>query len=101
MSAGKALDFSSGILSNIRYNTPQMFQAYLNSQKLYHNLHLDGAQLDILLTNPMFKEYNFRDIIFPQVKYLGIQSSKRLTTLQYFNFPDSLTELVVRFTRIN
>lgn len=139
MSAGKAPDFSSGILSNIkpgtlstavlrtfvgqvpeaaargvsaqqpqqkqfhyvRYNTPQMFQAYLNSQKLDHNLHLDGAQLDILLTNPMFKEYNFRDIIFPQVKYLNIQGSKRLTTLQYFNFPDSLTELVVIFTRIN
>jgi hypothetical protein len=83
-----------------RYNTPQMFQAYLNSQKLDHNLHLDGAQLDILLTNPMFKEYNFRDIIFPQVKYLNIQGSKRLTTLQYFNFPDSLTELVVRSTGI-
>jgi hypothetical protein len=32
---------------------------------------------------------------------LNIQGSKRLTTLQYFNFPDSLTELVVRYTRIN
>ena len=77
-----------------------MLQAYLNSQKLDEPLYLN-FQLDVLFENPRFDGSYFRDIIFPQVKYLGINSSKRLTTLRYFNFPDSLTELVVYYTGIN
>ena len=83
-----------------QYNTPQMLQAYLNSQKLDEPLYLN-FQLDVLFENTRFDGSLFRDIIFPQVKYLGINSSKRLTTLRYFNFPDSLTELVVYYTGIN
>ena len=80
-----------------QYDTPQKLQAYLNSHNPSSNLYLD-AQMDVLLAR--FNDYQvFKDINFPQVKYLNI-NCKRLMSLQYLNFPDSLTELVVRYTGI-
>lgn len=80
------------------YDTPQKLQAYLDSYKpSSSNLYLD-AQMDVLLAK--FDCSLFKDINFPQVKYLGLNGIKNLVSLQYFNFPDSLTELVVRDTGI-
>ena len=81
------------------YDTPQKLQAYLDSHNPSSNLYLD-AQMDVLLANTRFDCSLFKDINFPQVKYLGLNGIKNLVSLQYFNFPDSLTELVVRYTGI-
>lgn len=62
-------------------------------------MYLD-AQMDVLIANTRFDCSLFKDINFPQVKYLGLNGIKNLMSLQYFNFPDSLTELVVRYTGI-
>ena len=54
--------------------------------------------MDILLAR--YDSSLFKDIKFPPVKYLGLNGIKNLVSLKYFNFPDSLTELVVRYTGI-
>jgi hypothetical protein len=94
-----------------KYDTPQMLQAYINAtyeedgprysydtetnSKLYLN-----SQMDVLLTR--FNDYIvFKDIKFPPVKYLNLQGIKKLESLKYFSFPDSLTELVVMYTGVN
>jgi hypothetical protein len=97
-----------------KYDTPQMLQAYINAiyekkgpryghddtETTNSNLYLD-SQLDVLLANPKFHWSLFKDIKFPPVKYLNLQGIKKLESLQYFNFPDSLTELVVFHTGVN
>jgi hypothetical protein len=83
-----------------QYDTPQMLQAFLNSHKPSENVYLN-AQMDVLLANPRLDYSLFKDIKFPPVKYLNLQGIKKLESLKYFNFPDSLTELVVIFTGLN
>jgi hypothetical protein len=91
------------------YDTPQMLQAYINAtyeengphdtETTYSRLYLN-AQMDVLLAK--FNDYIvFKDIKFPPVKYLNLQGIKKLESLKYFNFPDSLTELVVMYTGVN
>jgi len=90
----------SGSSQYFLYDTPQMLQAYLDSHKPSSNLYLD-AQMDVLLAKPRLDYSLFKDIKFPPVKYLSLQGIKKLESLKYFKFPDSLTELVVRYTGIN
>ena len=77
------------------YDTPQKLQEYLNSHDPSRSLHL-SAEIDFILAR--FGHSLFENIDFPQVKYLGLNHIKNLESLQYFKFPDSLTELVVRST---
>lgn len=98
-----------------KYDTPQMLQAYINSsyERKWHSsyerkghestdakLYLD-AQMDVLLANPRFDSSLFKDIKFPPLTYLSVQHVKKLESLKYFNFPDSLTELVVIHNGVN
>ena len=97
-----------------KYDTPQMLQAYINatyerkgprygfeSETTDPKLHLYlDAQMDVLLAR--FNDYQvFKDIIFPPATYLNLQGIKKLESLRYINFPDSLTELVVIYTGVN
>ena len=77
------------------YDTPQKLQEYLNSHDPSSPLYL-SAEIDFILAK--FGHSLFKNIDFPQVKYLGLNYIKNLESLQYFKFPDSLTELVVRAT---
>lgn len=77
------------------YDTPQKLQEYLNSFDPSTPLYL-SAEIDFILAK--FGHSLFENIDFPQVKYLGLNYIKNLESLQYFKFPDSLTELVVRTT---